>query len=343
MSFDQSNKPIFRAAVVFLPQATCPIALGQVGQWRDSGDGLLKTRNADGTDSLGGSGGAGTLPTIAVAAATTAVLAGTPVYANGTLGEGATLEKATNGALPTQDGVTLAVGDLLLVKDQASALQNGIYEVTRVGAAGVKWLLTRSVLFDVAGKIKEGTLVIPTAGTANANLLFELTSASAPVVGTDDITFSQAVASVTYGLVGEMAAAGQAAANTVGVVNKSARVDHQHAQGKVIAAAAALAVADPGNAGAIAVTHSGVCPLVTAGAETRTLAIPTFLGQELVLQMKTDGGDGVVTSAQAINQAGNNTITFNDAGDAVGLVAIDVGGALRWRVRFNDGATLATV
>lgn len=343
MSFDQANRPIFRAAYAFQPQTTCPIALGKVGSWLDAGDGLLKTRNADGTDTIGSGGGADTLPTIAVQAATTAVLAGSPVYANGTLGEGATLEKATNGALPTQDGVTLAVGDLLLVKDQASSFQNGIYEVTTLGAAGVKWKLTRSVLFDVAAKIKEGTLVIPTAGSVNANLLFELTTPGAPVVGTDAITFSQAVSTVTYGLVGAMATNGNAAANSVGVANSSARTDHAHNTGPQAAAAAALAVADPGASGAIGVTTGGVCRLVSAGAETRTLAIPTFLGQELTLAMKTDAGDIVVTSAQAFNQAGNNTATFNDAGDTLSLIGIDVGGALRWRVRSNDGAALSTV
>lgn len=149
--------------------------------------------------------------------------------------------------------------------------------------------------------------------------------------------------SVTYGAAGDMATAGLAAANAAGVSAKVARTDHVHATGPQVAAAAALAVADPGASGAIAVTKGGVCRLVTAGAETRTLAIPTFLGQELTLQMKTDGGDCVVTSAQAVNQTGNNTLTFNDAGDMIKLIAIDVGGALRWRVVANDGVGLSTV
>lgn len=102
-------------------------------------------------------------------------------------------------------------------------------------------------------------------------------------------------------------------------------------------------IADPGNAGAIPVTGSGYVPIVTAGAETRTLAAPTFAGQVIQLAMKTDGGDAVVTCATGINQTGNNTITFNDAGDVVTLEAIYVGANLRWRVLRNDGATLATV
>jgi len=103
------------------------------------------------------------------------------------------------------------------------------------------------------------------------------------------------------------------------------------------------AIADPSDAGAIPVTASGYVPVVTAGAETRTLAAPSFVGQELLLYMKTDGGDAVITCATGVNQTGNNTITMNDAGDVIRLAAIESGANLRWRVVVNDGCTLATV
>jgi len=102
-------------------------------------------------------------------------------------------------------------------------------------------------------------------------------------------------------------------------------------------------IADPGDAGAIPVTDSGRCPIVTTtiGGETRTLAAPTILGQLLSIQMKTDGGDCVITCATGINQAGNTHITLNDAGDCILLEAIEVGATMRWRVLRNDGCTLA--
>ncbi len=101
--------------------------------------------------------------------------------------------------------------------------------------------------------------------------------------------------------------------------------------------------ADPGDAGAINVRVSSFVPIVTAGAETRTLAVPKFVGQRLSLFMDTDGGDCVITVAQAINATGNNTITMNDARDAIHLVGITVGGALRWEVQTNSGCSLSTV
>lgn len=102
-------------------------------------------------------------------------------------------------------------------------------------------------------------------------------------------------------------------------------------------------ITDPGNAGAIPVTKSGVCAITTAGAETRTLAIPGHIGQIIMLMIDIDGGSCVVTSAQAINQTGNNTITINDVNDTITLIGGSIGGALRWRVLANDGAVLSTV
>lgn len=103
------------------------------------------------------------------------------------------------------------------------------------------------------------------------------------------------------------------------------------------------AIADPGGAGAIPVTASGVCALTSAGAETRTLAIPTIVGEQIALICDTYVGNIVITSAQAINQTGNNTMTFGVATDAILLTAMTVGGALRWRVTANDGVALSTV
>ncbi len=103
------------------------------------------------------------------------------------------------------------------------------------------------------------------------------------------------------------------------------------------------AIADPGDAGAIPVTVSGYCPLVSAGAETRTLAAPAFIGQEIVLYFKTDGGDITLTCATTINETGNNTIVFANTGDSFKATAVEEGSTLRWRLAVADGAALSTV
>lgn len=100
-------------------------------------------------------------------------------------------------------------------------------------------------------------------------------------------------------------------------------------------------ITDPGNAGAISVASSGSVSLVSAGAETRTLAAPIFNGQIIVLYFQTDGGDCVVTVASAFNQTGNTVITLNDAGDSVSLIAVHNGTTLAWRVLENGNASLS--
>lgn len=105
-----------------------------------------------------------------------------------------------------------------------------------------------------------------------------------------------------------------------------------------------LSLADPGTGVAIPVTRSAYVGLTigSAGAETNSLAIPTFLGQQMILNADTVGtGTRAVTAAQAINQAGNTIMTFGAARDMIKLEAIKVGGALRWTVMANDGVALS--
>jgi len=105
---------------------------------------------------------------------------------------------------------------------------------------------------------------------------------------------------------------------------------------------ATAAIADPGDTGAIPVTRSGSVAITTAAAETRTLAIPSFIGQQLSISCDVYAvGDAVITVASAINQAGNTIITLNGAGDTVVLTAVQIGGVLAWRVVVNDGAALS--
>lgn len=106
----------------------------------------------------------------------------------------------------------------------------------------------------------------------------------------------------------------------------------------------ANAISDPGDAAAIPVTASGSIAITTAAAETNTMAIPTFVGQQISLICDVYAvGDRVVTVAAAVNQTGNNTLTFGAAEDMIVLTAMQVAGALVWRVTANDGVALSTV
>lgn len=104
-----------------------------------------------------------------VDAATTAALSVTYNAGAGTL------TATGNGVLPDQDGVTLAVGDSLLVKEQASTFQNGVYDVTDVGSAGTPYVLTRRADANTATELTDAT-VFPDAGTNNKGKIYTQTA-----------------------------------------------------------------------------------------------------------------------------------------------------------------------
>ena len=110
-------------------------------------------------------------------------------YSNGTSGIGATLTATANGAL-TVDGVTVAVDDRVLVKNQASSFQNGVYVVTATGSAGAAFILTRST--DMNQDVEfPGSFEFVEEGTANADNGYVCTTDLPITIGTTGITWTQ--------------------------------------------------------------------------------------------------------------------------------------------------------
>ncbi len=81
------------------------------------------------------------------------------------------------GVSATQDGVTLAVGDRVLVRAQSTAAQNGVYLVTSVSGGNMN--LTRATDFDSAAEFPVGIQVYVTAGDRMAGRTFAQVSAVA--------------------------------------------------------------------------------------------------------------------------------------------------------------------
>lgn len=132
-----------------------------------------------------------------VRAATTGTLPAC-TYANGSSGQGATLTGNANGALAAQDGVTLVAGEYLLVKDQASALQNGIYTVTQVGTAGTPFILTRNGDADTWAELVS-QVRIADEGTTNADTIFICTVNTGGTIGTNNVTWTSISVTVPDG------------------------------------------------------------------------------------------------------------------------------------------------
>jgi phage-related tail fiber protein len=93
-----------------------------------------------------------------------------------------TASLAALSGLLTIDGVVLQAGARVLVKDQATASQNGIY-LAALGA----W--TRAGDADQSVEVTPGLLVAIEQGTTNADTVWQLTSNGPIVVGTTALTF----------------------------------------------------------------------------------------------------------------------------------------------------------
>jgi hypothetical protein len=120
-----------------------------------------------------------------VVAATTANLSATYDNTDGTL------TGSANGAIAI-DGVSVATGDRVLVKNQTDLTENGIYVVTDTGADGVRaFVLTRAPDADTANELTGGTFFFVERGTAFADSGFVATHNGVPTFGTTDITFEQ--------------------------------------------------------------------------------------------------------------------------------------------------------
>lgn len=106
------------------------------------------------------------------------------------------------------DGVTLATGDLVLVKDQSAGAENGIYTVGAVPA--------RAAEFNTYNE-HPGSLISVAEGTANADTLWLCTSNEGGTLDTTAIVFSQvrfSAASETVSGIIEIATAAETTTGT---------------------------------------------------------------------------------------------------------------------------------
>jgi hypothetical protein len=215
-------------------------------------------------------------PKDSVRVATTSAL--TATYSNGSSGVGATLTNSGTQAAITIDSIVLSVGERILVKDQASALQNGIYTVTTAGTASTNWVLTRSIDADQNPEVTPGAFTFVEEGTVNANNGFVCTATGTITIGTSNIPWVQ------------FSGAGQVIAgdgltksgNTLNVVGTANRIS--------ISA----------DAVDIASTYVGQTSITTLG----TIGTGTWQGTVVAGQY---GGTGVNNSGKTITLGGNLT------------------------------------
>lgn len=91
--------------------------------------------------------------------------------------------------LLTIDGITVVAGDRVLLKDQTTASQNGIY----IAAAGA-W--SRSIDADDGTEFNGGAIIPVEEGTVHADTNWQITNDGVVTIGTTGLTFQQIGANV---------------------------------------------------------------------------------------------------------------------------------------------------
>ena len=112
--------------------------------------------------------------------------------ASGT-GAGKTLTNSGTQAAITIDSVVLVSGDRVLVKDQTTQANNGIYTVTTVGTASTNWVLTRATDADnsPSGEVTPGMFTFVEEGTVNQDSGWVLTTDGSVTIDSTALTFVQ--------------------------------------------------------------------------------------------------------------------------------------------------------
>ena len=120
------------------------------------------------------------------------------------VGVGATLTNAGTLAAFAPDGPTVAsVGDRILIYNQASAFQNGVYTVTTVGDGSTAWVLTRATDADTyalksPNGLGEGDAFFVTSGSTGAGETYVCNTQGTITFGSTNITFVQVAATQIY-------------------------------------------------------------------------------------------------------------------------------------------------
>lgn len=189
-----------------------PIANGGTGQTSASAAfNALSPLTTSGDMLYGGASGAGTRLAIGTPGFILASLNGIPTWvASTTISNISAFKQASNyattGALPantylsgvltevgtgalTVDGASPSIGQRILVKNEATQTNNGIYTVTATGSGIAAYVLTRATDFNTSDEIYPGVATYILTGTANGDTTWVVTSTPPVVLDTTNLTF----------------------------------------------------------------------------------------------------------------------------------------------------------
>lgn len=239
---------------------------------------------------------------------------GTVTYNNGSSGVGATLTNAGAQATLVIDGHTFTATDVtnqvrILVKNQTSGAQNGVYVLTNEGSLSTNWSMVRSTDMDTAGSganlVGPGDIFYVILGSSQATTSWVLTTNLPITMGTTALAFTQVggpSGGYTFGTGLQLIGSTISIANTtVTPASYTLASFTVNAQGQLTAASSASTTGS-GDV-VLATSPSLVTPALgtpSSGTLTSCTGLPLTTGVTGTLPI-ANGGTGQTTASTAFN------------------------------------------
>ena len=277
-------------------------------------------------------------------------------YNNGTAGVGATLTNAGTQAALVVDGVTVSVADRVLVYQQTTQTQNGIYVVSDVGSGSTNWILTRSsdadtYVINSAAGLSEGSTVFVQQGATGSGETYTCNTTGVITFGTTNITFAQISSAQIYSAGTGLTLSGTqfsitntGTAGTYGSAS-SVPVITTNAQGQVTGVTpTAITITGAAVSGNISGSAGSVANALTAG--TFLTAAGTFDGSA-ARTFAVDATDANSASKVVARDASGNfsagTITATLSGSATSATtATNLAGGAANQIAYQTGSGATT-
>jgi hypothetical protein len=292
-----------------------------------------------------------------------------PVRVESPINLNALTNAGTQAALVV-DGITLNVADRVLIYEQTTETQNGVYVVTNAGSVSTNWILTRSsdadtFVTDSPDGLSEGSTFFVREGATGAGETYTCNTQGTIVFGTTNITFVQvssaqiysagtqfsitntAVTPATYGNSGQVA---QIAINAQGQITSASNVGIAITASNV-SGLAASATTDTTNASNITtgtLLNARTSATATNGASTIIArdSNGSFAANLGAFVSVTGNGSGLTTlngTAITTGTVANDRTTAASANGASTIVARDASGNFTANVITANGSALTAL
>ena len=232
----------------------------------------------------------------------------------------ATTANITLSGLQAIDGVTVVAGDRVLVKDQSTGSQNGIY-VAAVGS----W--ARATDADTSAKVTSGLYAFVEEGTANADSGWVLTTNNPITLDTTGLAFAQ------------FSGAGQITAGA-GLTKSGNTLDVVGTSGRIVVNADSIDLATvsqsngSGSAGTVFVSgvtvdsYGRVTGVTTASVQDATTAAKGIASFDSASFAVTTGAVSIKSGGVSNTQLANSSVTVTAGTGLSGGGSVSLGGSV---------------